>query len=138
MNTNKPILPVEPLSFEEPNQPQVARAQDPAPTPGEQAPYADVGTPFLSHPEAANATDQWQRIQAAFVDDPRQSVADAHQLVGELMQRIVDSFSRERDGLERQWASGENVSTEDLRLCLQRYRAFFSRLLPAANERNLH
>jgi hypothetical protein len=40
-----------------------------------------------------------------------------------------DTFGNERSQLERQWDSGANVSTEDLRVALQRYRSFFSRLL---------
>jgi hypothetical protein len=31
--------------------------------------------------------------------------------------------------LEGQWEKGDNVSTEDLRVALQRYRSFFDRLL---------
>jgi hypothetical protein len=31
--------------------------------------------------------------------------------------------------LERQWDRGDNVTTEDLRLALRRYHAFFDRLL---------
>jgi hypothetical protein len=31
--------------------------------------------------------------------------------------------------LEREWDSGDNISTEDLRFALQRYRFFFDRLL---------
>jgi hypothetical protein len=31
--------------------------------------------------------------------------------------------------LEKQWDRGDNVSTEDLRVALQRYRSFFDRLL---------
>lgn len=76
-------------------------------------------------------TQRWQHIQAEFVDDPRRSVAEAHALVSELMQLVVDSFGRERGELEGQWSRGGEVSTEDLRLCLQRYRSFFGRLLPA-------
>jgi hypothetical protein len=36
-----------------------------------------------------------------------------------------------RSKLEDQWSSGGDVSTEDLRLTLQRYRSFFERLLEA-------
>jgi hypothetical protein len=32
-------------------------------------------------------------------------------------------------GLRKKWRRGDNVSTEDLRVALQRYRAFFDRLL---------
>jgi hypothetical protein len=31
--------------------------------------------------------------------------------------------------MEQRWSSGESVSTEDLRTCLQTYRDFFGRLL---------
>jgi hypothetical protein len=77
--------------------------------------------------------ERWTRIQGKFVDDPRNAVGEAHELVGELVQRITDGFAEERGRLESQWSKGDNVSTEDLRVCLQRYREFFSRLLPAVN-----
>jgi len=99
------------------------------PKPPEQSARAS----YLPEEASAEASESWQRIQAQFVDDPRQSVAQAHQLVSDLVQRIVDAFAKERGELERQWSQGEDVSTEDLRVCLQRYRAFFSRLLPSAN-----
>ena len=72
---------------------------------------------------------RWQQVQSEFVDDPRKSVAHAHQLVSDAVQRIVDTFTQERNELERQWSDGKDVSTEDLRVSLQRYRAFFERLL---------
>jgi hypothetical protein len=40
-------------------------------------------------------------------------------------------FSEERTRLESQWERGDDVSTEDLRIALQRYRSFFERLLSA-------
>lgn len=91
-------------------------------------------TPYLPEQDAGPANERWGHIQAKFVDDPRKAVSEAHELVGELTQRIVDAFARERSELERQWSEGENVSTEDLRVSLQRYRAFFSRLLPSVNK----
>jgi hypothetical protein len=45
------------------------------------------------------------------------------------MQRLAEGFAQERLGLEKQWDSRDNVSTEDLRIALQRYRSFFGRLL---------
>jgi hypothetical protein len=98
----------------------------------------DTETPYLPDQTSAQAHEKWQRIQAEFVDDPRKSVAGAHQLVGEVVQRIVDAFAQERSDLERQWSKGGDVSTEDLRICLQRYRAFFSRLLPSMNGLDTH
>lgn len=35
----------------------------------------------------------------------------------------------QRERLELQWKAGQDVSTEDLRRALQRYRAFFQRLV---------
>jgi hypothetical protein len=76
-------------------------------------------------------TVRWREIQAGFVDEPRQSVEQADALVADLMQRLAAGFSAERERLESQWDSGDDVSTEDLRVALTRYRSFFERLLSA-------
>jgi len=72
---------------------------------------------------------RWSEVQTGFVDEPRSAVQRADALVSDVINRIGDSFSRERAQLEQQWDRGGDVSTEDLRLALQRYRSFFSRLL---------
>lgn len=72
---------------------------------------------------------RWTDIQTGFVDEPRRSVQQADALVQDVIGRIADSFGRERSQLEQQWDRGDQVSTEDLRVALQRYRSFFSRLL---------
>lgn len=72
---------------------------------------------------------RWSEIQTGFVDEPRRAVQQADALVSDVINRIADSFGRERTQLEQQWDRGDNVSTEDLRVALQRYRSFFSRLL---------
>ena len=74
-------------------------------------------------------TQRWRDIQADFVDHPRQAMQDADALVAGLMQQLAQMFSQERAQLEAQWSRGDEVSTEDLRVSLQRYRAFFQRLL---------
>jgi hypothetical protein len=76
-------------------------------------------------------TARWQEIQTKFVDEPRDSVAEADTLVADLMQRLAAGFSKERERLEAQWGRGDDVSTEDLRVVLTRYRSFFDRLLSA-------
>lgn len=78
-----------------------------------------------------NVTSRWHDIQASFVDQPRDAVADADALVADLMQRLAAGFSEERERLEAQWDRGDDVSTEDLRVALTRYRSFFDRLLSA-------
>jgi len=72
---------------------------------------------------------RWTDIQTGFVDEPRRAVQQADALVSDVIQRITDSFGNERAQLEQQWDRGDDVSTEDLRQALQRYRSFFSRLL---------
>jgi CHAD domain-containing protein len=50
-------------------------------------------------------------------------------LVANVIQRLAEVFAEERSKLEAQWGRGEDVSTEDLRVALRRYRSFFDRLL---------
>ena len=99
-----------------------ARAAD-----GESHPH-EYGTSYLGD----STEDQWQKwrqIQSEFVDNPRSAVSEAHRLVGEMMDDIVRRFEDERNQLEQRWSSGQDVSTEELRTCLQTYRDFFGRLL---------
>ena len=68
-------------------------------------------------------------IQGKFVDDPRDSVKQADDLVADIIKNVTMSFADRRISLEKQWNSGENISTEDMRVALKRYRSFFERLL---------
>ena len=79
--------------------------------------------------EAGQFRTRWTDIQAGFVDSPRSAVERADSLVADTMKRLAEMFSEERSKLEGQWDRGDNVTTEDLRVALQRYRAFFDRLL---------
>lgn len=72
---------------------------------------------------------RWDAIQTGFVDQPRAAVEQADALVSQLMTRLSEVFTRERSTLEGQWTKGDDVSTEDLRIALTRYRSFFHRLL---------
>jgi hypothetical protein len=85
--------------------------------------------PLFSEPEMGDFRSQWSKVQTRFVDEPRLTVEDADKLVASVMQRLAEGFANERSCLEKQWDRGDNVSTEDLRLALQRYRSFFDRLL---------
>ena len=86
-------------------------------------------TALFPENESRDFHKRWTDIQTAFVDEPRHAVEQADELVAEVIKRLADSFARERSRLEGQWSRGDNVSTEDLRVALQRYRAFFDRLL---------
>lgn len=95
------------------------------------ADQGETHEPLLPLDQTERFTSRWQEIQADFVDQPRQSVEQADTLVADLMQRLAASFSNERERLEGQWDRDGDVSTEDLRVALTRYRSFFDRLLSA-------
>lgn len=85
--------------------------------------------PLFTEVEMKEFRAQWATLQTDFVDEPRRAVEDADKLVASVMQKLAESFANERSGLEKQWDRGDDVSTEDLRVALQRYRSFFGRLL---------
>lgn len=85
--------------------------------------------PLFVNNEAEKFRSQWLDIQSRFVDDPRDSVKKADELVEDVINNITKTFAQERTSLENQWNSGDNASTEDLRLAIKRYRSFFNRLL---------
>jgi hypothetical protein len=79
--------------------------------------------------EAQGLRSRWEDVQRGFVDEPREAVQKADDLVSDLVERLTKGFAETRSGLEEQWNKGEEASTEDLRVALTRYRAFFQRLL---------
>lgn len=85
--------------------------------------------PLFEETEAGNFRTQWLNLQSKFVDNPRESVREADELVSNILKSVTMSFHERRTSLEKQWNSGGNASTEDLRLALKRYRSFFERLL---------
>jgi hypothetical protein len=87
--------------------------------------------PLLPPVEAQRFSDDWKAVQGNFVDKPREAVERADRLVADLMQRLASGFSETRASLEQQWEGHEDISTEDLRVALTRYRTFFERLLAA-------
>lgn len=86
-------------------------------------------TSLFAADETEHLRSDWNAIQTGFVDEPRKCVEKADQLVARVVKRLAENFSQERSRLEGQWSKGEDVSTEDLRVALQRYRSFFDRLL---------
>jgi hypothetical protein len=85
--------------------------------------------PLLSRDVTDNLQVDWQSVQASFVDEPRQAVQRADELVAFAIKQIAETFARERSTLEAQWDRDGDVSTEDLRVALTKYRSFFHRLL---------
>ena len=87
----------------------------------EEMPFADDNL--------AELRARWAAVQAAFVDNPKECVQKADNLVSNLVEHVTNSFAHARSRLEEQWARGEEASTEDLRVALTHYREFFERLL---------
>jgi hypothetical protein len=125
-----------------------ARGRDVAETPAARTPAARETAPSSAPPqpvqhersarpelfpdhESDRLRTEWTDIQSAFVDSPRQAVQRADALVANAMQRMAAIFAEERAKIEQQWDRGDDVTTEDLRVVLQRYRSFFDRLLSA-------
>ena len=98
-----------------------------APTPTDVAPESLES--LFEEDAARKFRSRWMAIQSKFVDDPRDSVKQADDLVADIIKNVTMSFADRRIGLEKQWNNGENISTEDMRQALKRYRAFFERLL---------
>jgi hypothetical protein len=119
----KPVLAERPLG--ERTQAATSDVRSNAPN----ARNASDTTPLFPNNELEELRNRWSTVQTAFVDEPRRAVEQADGLVASAMKRLAEVFAEERSKLEQQWDRGDNVSTEDLRIALQRYRSFFHRLL---------
>jgi hypothetical protein len=104
-------------------QPQQAQADEPLDD------YSASTVQLFSDEDTEEFRNRWAEIQRGFVDNPRNVVEDADRLVADLTQRITTQFGEERTLLEGQWDRDDDVSTEELRVALKRYRSFFERLL---------
>ena len=111
--------PVARREYEEEPSRQAVESQEPA---------AET-SPLFSSEESQRFRSEWDAIQIGFVDEPRKSVEKADGLVASVIHRLAEIYAQERGKLEAQWDRGDDVSTEDLRLALRRYRSFFGRLL---------
>ena len=89
----------------------------------------EQNTPLFSDQESKDLFAKWDALQVSFIDEPRQAVQQVDSLVATAMKRTAEVFAEERARLERQWDRGDDVSTEDLRQAMRRYRSFFRRLL---------
>jgi low affinity Fe/Cu permease len=99
--------------------------------------------------------DEWKRVQARFVDEPRQAVTDGDRLITEVMrtrgypverfeQRAAD-LSVHHPAVVEHYRAGRtlvvrheqgNASTEDLRQAMVHFRALFFELVEGDAERN--
>ena len=85
--------------------------------------------PLFAQNDTQDFHSRWEKIQIGFVDEPRKAVEQADELVASAIKRLAEVFATERQKLEAEWDKTDDVSTEDLRIALRRYRSFFDRLL---------
>ncbi len=123
---HKPVLAQRPTAERPENNESVQRS---APENRTSTETSTDTTPLFPTNELEGLRNRWSAVQTAFVDEPRRAVEQADGLVASAMKRLAEVFAEERSKLEQQWDRGDNVSTEDLRIALQRYRSFFHRLL---------
>ena len=122
------------------DRPPIRAAGEATPPTGSASPPASAkpaperrDAPLFDAAAGRNLRARWMTIQTEFVDEPRDAVQKADSLVAEVLRSLTDTFAREREELEAGWSGGDGsdreISTEDLRLAIQRYRNFFNRLL---------
>ncbi len=61
----------------------------------------DIDGPLIGDPAGLRAS--WQRIQAEFVDDPREAVVDAAALVEHVTQTLVGTLRQRQQRLRGMW-----------------------------------
>lgn len=102
----------------------------------------------LTRDDRTRYTDAWNDVQARFVDDPKGAVAQADQLLGEVMSRRgypvgdfeqrVDDVSVNHPRVVEHYRAGHAIAlrqakgtagTEDLRQAMIHYRALFADLV---------
>ena len=89
---------------------------------------AEAPMPLVSKREVEDLRKRWADVQALFVDDPNKAVQQAAELTSSAIRQISESLQDQRSQLESEWSKAE-MTTEDLRIALQGYRAFFDRLI---------
>jgi hypothetical protein len=70
---------------------------------------------------------RWTAIETGFVEDPARHIEMADDLLGDLIGRLQAALEHDRDRLSGAW-KGSDVTTEQLRELLLRYRASYQRL----------
>jgi hypothetical protein len=108
--------------------PRTSQLANPAATDGASS-SMNSAEPLFPSGEVEGFRTRWTEVQTGFVDEPRSAVEQADGLVAEMMKRLAQVFADERGKLEEQWSRGDDISTEDLRQALRRYRSFMDRLL---------
>ena len=134
--------------------PNLVRRLTPGPVPAADPAWADgdrmrarplstaagLDEPLLGDADGFRA--RWHRAQAGFIDDPKEAVGDAADLIEQTAQALVGALRQRQRELRVLWergladdtapadgaAAAAGADTEHLRLMMQRYRALFNQL----------
>jgi hypothetical protein len=95
----------------------------PAPALDTESDSGDAAVSMPGTPAQPESRSDWQRIQAAFVDDPRTSVAEAATMVEDAVAAIQQRGQVLRDAWE-----DNGTDTEKLRVAFRDYRSLYEKL----------
>ena len=85
--------------------------------------------PLFNQDATTSFRARWDSVQRSFVDDPREAVHAADELVAQVTKTLSETFADQRSELEKSFDHAEAPTTESLRIALRQYRSFFERLL---------
>ena len=89
----------------------------------------EFNLPLLAQNDTQDFRSRWEKIQIGFVDEPRDAVVRADELVAGAIKRLAEVLATERHKLEAEWEKADDASTEELRIAIRHYKSFFGRLL---------
>ncbi|MFM9441760.1 hypothetical protein [Streptomyces acidiscabies] len=92
------------------------------------------GSPLIAQDECDKLELKMRHALAGFVDDPKEAVVEADQVLEELATRFTEAITRRRRTVRGAWQAGGGGTpapgdTEQLRLALRDYRELCERLL---------
>ncbi|MEU7899903.1 hypothetical protein AB0B45_44580 [Nonomuraea sp. NPDC049152] len=93
-------------------------------------------SPALFDQDLEQARTRWRDLQTTFVDDPRQAMEQADELVEEIVTTLTSSLTTRTSELRDRWKNTDQSDTEQLRLTLRDYKATLEQLLALSAPRN--
>ena len=90
------------------------------------------GAGQLGDEQVQRLTAQWRAVQTGFVDDPRDAVSRADELVARAAGLLVTSLDERRRRLRGEDGADDSdagIPTEELRLAMREYHTLLDRLL---------
>lgn len=88
---------------------------------------APRSTQLIDSESLSALRSEWDAIQVLFVDDPRNAVVRADELLVRAFTVISNAIARDRSEIHERWS--HDATTEDLRIAMQRYRWHLRSLL---------